>query len=93
MEITSYLIWNVILSLVIAPIFYSIRQNAAENKRIDILINKTREEMARNYVTKDDLADLSSDELLEIVGDKIQDLEEANKIIMKAREDWFNEIN
>lgn len=57
MEITSYLIWNVILSLVIAPIFYSIRQNAAENKRIDILINKTREEMARNYVTKDDLAE------------------------------------
>ena len=43
--------------------------------------------------TKDDLADLSSDELLEIVGDKIQDLEEANKIIMKAREDWFNDIS
>ncbi len=46
-----------------------------------------------NIKTKNDLADLSSDELLEIVGDKIQDLEEANKIIMKAREDWFNDIN
>tara|TARA_A100001388_G_scaffold174969_1_gene130892 strand:- start:6825 stop:7064 length:240 start_codon:yes stop_codon:yes gene_type:complete len=57
MEITSYLVWNVILSLIIAPIFYSIRQNAAENKRIDILINKTREEMARSYVTKQDLAE------------------------------------
>ena len=57
MEITSYLIWNVILSLIIAPIFYSIRQNTAENKRIDILINKTREEMARYYVTKQDLAE------------------------------------
>ena len=43
--------------------------------------------------TKDDLADLSSDELLEIVEDKIQGLEEANKIIMKAREDWFNDIS
>ena len=46
-----------------------------------------------NIKTKDDLADLSSDELLEIVGVKIQDIEEANKIIMKAREDWFNDIN
>ena len=46
-----------------------------------------------NIKTKDDLADLSSDELLEIVGDKIQGLEEANKIIMKAREDWFNDIS
>ena len=46
-----------------------------------------------NIKTKDDLADLSSDELLEIVGGKIQDIEEANKIIMKAREDWFNDIN
>ena len=46
-----------------------------------------------NIKTKDDLADLSSDELLEIVGDRVQDLEEANKIIMKAREDWFNEID
>ena len=46
-----------------------------------------------NIKTKDDLADLSSDELLEIVGDKIQGIEEANRIIMKAREDWFNEIN
>ena len=49
--------------------------------------------MKNNIKTKDDLADLSSDELLEIVGDKVQDIEEANKIIMKAREDWFNEID
>ena len=46
-----------------------------------------------NIKTKDDLADLSSDELLEIVGDRVQDLDEANKIIMKAREDWFNDIS
>ena len=50
----------------------------------------TQESLAK---TKDNLADLSSDELLEIVGDKVQGLEEANKIIMKAREDWFNDIN
>ena len=44
-----------------------------------------------NIKTIDDLADLSSDELLEIVGDKLQNIDEANKIIMKAREDWFKE--
>lgn len=57
MELSSYLIWNVILTLVYAPMLYSIRQNAQESKRIDILINKTREEMARSYVTKQDLAE------------------------------------
>ncbi len=41
----------------LAPILYSIRQNASESKRIDILLNKTREEMAREYVTKTELKD------------------------------------
>jgi hypothetical protein len=40
---------------VYAPLIYSIRQNANELKRIDILLNKTREEVAKEYVTKDDL--------------------------------------
>jgi hypothetical protein len=40
---------------VLAPILYSIRQNTSEAKRIDILLNKTREEMAREYVTKTEL--------------------------------------
>ena len=41
--------------------------------------------------SKNDLADLSSEELLDIVGEKLQGIEEANKVIMKAREDWFKE--
>ena len=32
---------------------YSIRSNALELKRLDILINKTREEMAKEYVSRD----------------------------------------
>lgn len=39
--------------------------------------------------TLDDFADLSSDELIEIVGDKELSEEQANKMIMKAREHWF----
>ena len=55
MELTPYLFWNIFITLVLAPILYSIRQNASESKRIDILLNKTREEMARDYVTKTEL--------------------------------------
>ena len=57
MEISSYIIWNAIITLVLGPILYSIRQNASEAKRLDILLNKTREEIAREYVTKDELKD------------------------------------
>ena len=57
MEISTYLIWNVIITLVLAPLLFSIRKNEAEAKRIDILLNKTREEIAREYVTKDELRD------------------------------------
>jgi len=39
--------------------------------------------------TRDDLADLASDELREIVGEAAMDNETANAIIMKAREHWF----
>ncbi|MAI02438.1 MAG: transcription termination/antitermination protein NusA [Rickettsiales bacterium] len=42
-------------------------------------------------LTKNDLADLSSEELVDILGDKLQNIEDANKIIMKAREDWFKD--
>jgi N utilization substance protein A len=41
--------------------------------------------------TLDDLADLASDELREIVGESSMDNDAANAIIMKAREHWFDE--
>jgi len=56
MEISTYIIWNVFITLVLAPIFFSIRANTGENKRLDILLNKTREELAGKYVTKTELA-------------------------------------
>ena len=57
MELTGYLLWNIFLTLVLAPILYSIRTNTSELKRLDILLNKTREEMAKEYVTKQELKD------------------------------------
>ena len=57
MELTPYLFWNIFITLVLAPVLYGIRGNSSEAKRIDILLNKTREEMAREYVTKTELKD------------------------------------
>ena len=55
MEITSILLWNIIMTLVFGPIIYSIRSNATEIKRVDILLNKIREESAMRFVTKEEL--------------------------------------
>ncbi len=41
--------------------------------------------------TLDDLADLATDELIEILGEDVISIQEANKVIMAAREHWFAE--
>jgi hypothetical protein len=56
-ELTPYLFWNIFITLVLAPVLFSIKQNTQEAKRIDILLNKTREELAKEYVTKTELKD------------------------------------
>jgi len=78
-ELTPYLFWNIFITLVLAPVLFSIRQNASEAKRIDILLNKTREEMAKDYVTKselkDDMAILM--DRIDKIGEKLDKLFEA----------------
>ena len=51
MEISPVIFWNLILTLVIAPAFWTFRGLLSEVKRIDILLNKTREE----YSTRSDM--------------------------------------
>ena len=46
------LVWNVILTGVIGFIGWSLREKAEEVQRLNILLNRTREEIAREYVTK-----------------------------------------
>ena len=48
MELQTIEIWIMFLTLILAPVIYSIRENSHENKRIDVLLNKTREEVARD---------------------------------------------
>ena len=52
MDIDMTIAWNIILSLIVAPLILIIRAQVAEMRRIDILINKTREELGRDYVSK-----------------------------------------
>ena len=52
------MLWNAALSFVSALILFWVKSMHDETKRIQILLNRTREEMAKEYVTK---ADVHSD--------------------------------
>ena len=55
MTIDPMLFWTVILTMVIAPVFWAFRQMFAEVKRLQILLNKTREDYATKFELKDDM--------------------------------------
>ena len=55
MEVDGSIIWNVVLTLIIMPFAWAFNKMFAEVKRLQILLNKTREE----YATRDDLRDAS----------------------------------
>ena len=54
MEIDAMLFWNIILTMVVVPFGWAFNKMFQEVKRIQILLNKTREEYAR----KDDVKDV-----------------------------------
>jgi hypothetical protein len=45
-------VWNAVLSLLVALLGWVLREKSAELQRVTILLNRTREEMAKEYVTK-----------------------------------------
>jgi hypothetical protein len=49
------MIWNIVLTFVSALILMWIKSVNEETKRVQILLNKTREEMPKEYVTKADV--------------------------------------
>ena len=55
MEIDLPTLWSAILTLVILPFGWAFSKMFAEVKRLQILLNKTREE----YATKEDLRHIS----------------------------------
>jgi hypothetical protein len=52
MEMT---LWNAILSFVSVVIMWVIKTNWDELQRVQILLNRTREEVAKEYVTRADV--------------------------------------
>ena len=58
MEIDPVIFWNVILTLVIAPAIWTFRNMMIEVKRIDILLNRTREDYASRAEVKDEMQHL-----------------------------------
>lgn len=55
MDISPILFWNAVITLVYIPIIHSIRTNASHIQRVEVLLNKTREEIPTRYATKQDL--------------------------------------
>ena len=53
----------------------------------DMLLTLT----GKGVKTIDDLADLATDELIEMLGEDVLSVQEANKVIMAARQHWFTE--
>lgn len=47
--------WNLVLTALLAVVSWVLKDKATELKRLEILLNKTREEVAREYVTKVDV--------------------------------------
>ena len=48
-------LWNIILTIFVLPLGFLVRSILGEQKRLDILINKTREEFAKDYVTRESM--------------------------------------
>lgn len=46
------LVWNTLLTVFLALLGWVLKEKSAEINRLGILLNKTREEVAKEYVTK-----------------------------------------
>jgi hypothetical protein len=76
------MIWNLVLSFVISILGWVLREKSAELSRITILLNRTREEVAKEYVTKVEVhADINRVmNRLEVLDAKLDRLIESNRI-------------
>jgi len=46
------MIWNMILTFIVAILGWVVKDKFAELQRLGILLNKTREEVARDHITR-----------------------------------------
>ena len=55
MTIEPTILWNILLSLIIVPFGWAFNKMFQEVKRLQILLNRTREYLATSYERKDDV--------------------------------------
>ena len=46
------MIWNVVLTAIVALLGFIVKEKFAELQRLSILLNRTREEVARDHITR-----------------------------------------
>jgi hypothetical protein len=46
------LVWNMVLTGIVAVLGFVVKEKFAELQRLGILLNKTREEVARDHITR-----------------------------------------
>ena len=49
------LVWNLVLTTLLGMLAFFLKEKSVELNRIQILLNRTREEIAKEYVTKADV--------------------------------------
>ena len=49
------MVWNAVLSVLLGLVSWILKEKSAEVHRLQVLINRTREEVAKEYVTKSDV--------------------------------------
>ena len=87
MEVNPILFWNGLLTLVIAPAIWVFRGMFMEVKRLDILLNKTREEYAKRDDVKEDMHTvMDALQRLEDKLDKILEKYEIRVVDMKEKD-------
>lgn len=46
------MVWNIVLTAIVALLGFIVKEKFSELQRISILLNKTREEIARDHITR-----------------------------------------
>jgi len=78
------MVWNIVLTAVLAVMGFLLKGKFDEIERIGILLNKTREEVAREHITRAEVrADMES--LKEHVDNRFNRLEEKLDSIMRGK--------
>ena len=78
------MVWNIVLTAVLAVMGFLLKGKFDEIDRIGILLNKTREEVAREHITRAEVrADMEN--LKEHVDNRFNRLEEKLDSIMRGK--------